>query len=348
MIVINARFLVQHMTGVQRYAFELCKRLPNKIDGLDVVFVTPKQKLKSRLAPGVKIFSFGKFGGQMWEQIDLPIFLKSKGNPLLINLVGIGPVFYSKKIIALHDLAFKHHPEWFSLTFQFAYNLLIPNSIKRSLHIITVSDYVKIDIINTYGINSNKIEVIKASSSKKFQFKSQIKEKIILTVSSIDPRKNLKGVIEAYNMLDTDYKLMIVGSQNKVFSSGDINFEEILNPHIEFTGYVDDNKLVELYNRAEIFVYASFFEGFGIPPLEAQACGCVCVVSNLTSLPEVYKDSVEYCDPYSINSIKNKLDEIIHNSDKKRILRKKGFENIKQYSWDKSTLQLLNLINRIK
>src|SRR5690606_33449013 len=185
MIVINARFLTQKMTGVQRYAFELCDKLPTKINGEDVVFITPNKELKSTLNSNVTITKFGCLDGPLWEQVDLPIFLNKNGKPLLINLVGIGPAFYSNKIMALHDLAFKHHPKWFSYSFRSLYNLLIPISIKNSRRLITVSKYVKTDIIDTYKIDSNKIEVIYASASEKFICNgNQSKEKIILTVSS--------------------------------------------------------------------------------------------------------------------------------------------------------------------
>ena len=347
MIIVNARFLTQKLTGVQRYAYEICKRLPAEVNGHDLIFVVPKTELINHLETKHKVSSIGINKGNLWEQLDLPLFLKKKGNPLLINFVGIAPVFYKNKIMFLYDLAFKHHPEWFSLKFHKTYNLLIPLSLKNSVLIITDSNYVKSDIHKVYGIQNEKIEVIYAAASSLFLNKSLPKEKIILTVSSIDPRKNLDRVVKAFSQLSAGYKLFIVGSKNKTFSNIDlmrINRKD----NIIFTGYLSDEELIELYNKAEIFIYASLFEGFGIPPLEAQACGCPCIVSNVTSLPEVYSDSVEYCKPNSIKSISNAMENLINDVEKRDNLTKKGFDNIKRYSWQLSTNKLIKLLENIQ
>lgn len=344
MIVINARFLTQRVTGVQRFAIEICKRLPKKINEMEIIFVSPKFNFNNE--SNFELVQFGSFKGQLWEQIDLPIFLKKNGNPLLINFVGIAPVFYKRKVMFLYDLAFKHHPEWFSTTFHNLYNILIPISIKNTLLVITDSNYVKEDLQSTYGIKKDKILVLYAATVDNFINKNLDKERIILTVSSIDPRKNLSRVINAFSQINSKYKLVIVGSKNKSFSNVQLN-ENDLNDNIIFTGYLSDEKLIELYNKAEIFIYASLFEGFGIPPLEAQACNTACLVSNVTSLPEVYQDSVEYCDPYSVESIKKGMIKLMNNSSLRNQLRAKGLENVKRFSWDKSTGKFVNILESI-
>ncbi|MCK0161191.1 glycosyltransferase family 4 protein [Allomuricauda sp. F6463D] len=346
MIVINAKFLTQKITGVQRFALELCKRLPRTIQGEEVVFVSPKAEQINVISTDVQPIQFGRLPAILWEQIELPIFLKRNGNPLLINLAGVGPVLYKNKIMALYDLAYEHHPEWFTYSFHKVYSTLIPIGLKNSKRIVTDSNYVKDDIIETYKIEDNKIEVIYAAPSEMFRDKGLKREKFILTVSSIDPRKNLKSVIQAYKQLDTDYKLVIVGKSNHIFSNLDLE-EEMGDSNINFTGYLSDKELIELYNKAEIFIYASFFEGFGMPPLEAQACGCCCIVSNKTSLPEVYQDSVHYCEPTDLESIKSAMKNLIENPELRIQLRDKGFENLKRFSWDNSTEQLKQIIKDI-
>ena len=160
MIVINARFLTQKLTGVQRVAVEICQRLPNQIGERKVVFVAPKTPLIHQLGNDQNILLIGFSKGQLWEQVDLPIFLNKNNNPTLINFVGIAPIFYKNKIMFLYDLSFKHYPEWFSYSFQKLYNLLIPISLKNSRKIITDSYYVKDDIIETYHHVDSKIHVI--------------------------------------------------------------------------------------------------------------------------------------------------------------------------------------------
>lgn len=341
-IIVNTRFLTQPITGVQRFALELCNRLPNRLEGKRIVFVCPKLLKSNKEKINFKVSEIGKFEGNLWEQIDLPFYLKRNGNPLLINLVGIGPVFYSNKITTLHDLAFKHFPEWFSWSFQKSYNLMIPKSLRHSRHIVTVSEYVKLDIHKTYNINLSKIKVIHNATSNKFKNLNLIRENIILTVSSIEPRKNLSRIITAFKSLDTDYKLIIVGKKNSSFA--DTELGEIKDSNIVFTGYLTDEELINIYNKAKIFIYASLFEGFGIPPLEAQACGCSCIVSRITCLPEIYKDSVTYCDPLDVGSIRVALNNLILDKNKRQELQQKGFKNIERFSWNYSAEKLRNLI----
>ena len=117
-----------------------------------------------------------------------------------------------------------------------------------------------------------------------------------------------------------------------------------LHKNVFFTGYLNDNDLINLYNRASIFIYASLFEGFGMPPLEAQACGCPCIVSDKSSLPEIYLDSVEYCNPTSIKSITRKLNYLINNDDRRTELINKGYENITRFGWSLSAKKLASLV----
>ena len=342
MIVINARFLSQKITGVQRYAIEICKRLPKSIKNKKIILVAPKGELinKEELK-FLKIEQFGNFKGHLWEQIDLVNFLKNNNNPILLNFGGIGPAFYRNKITYIHDLAFKYYPENFSYLFQKAYNIFVPISARNALKVLTVSTYVKKDIETHFNINN--LEVIYCSQSNHFKNLSLKREKIILAVSSLDPRKNFNRIINAYEQLDTDYKLYFVGAKSRSFSEININ-KESSNENIIFTGYLNDDDLVKLYNRASIFIYASLFEGFGMPPLEAQACGCPCIVSNNTSLPEVYLDSVEYCEPKSVESIKNKLEFLMNNKERRDDLVKKGYKNTARFSWDISAKKLTSLI----
>ncbi|MGB3150591.1 MAG: glycosyltransferase family 1 protein [Maribacter sp.] len=346
MIVINARFLTQTITGVQRFALEICRHLPNVIADNDVVFVCPKGKKINYLEKNRKVIEIGSLSNNLWEQIELPLFLKKKGNPLLINLVGIGPIAYKNKVLALYDLAFYHHPEWFSFAFRKTYNFLVPISVSNAKHIITDSEYVKFDIHKTYGVDKNNIDVIYAAPSKKFKNLQLNREKIILTVSSIDPRKNLTRIIKAFKGIESDFKLVIVGKSNNSFAKSNIEVESITS-EIEFTGYLSDEALVQLYNKASIFIYGSLFEGFGIPPLEAQACGCSCIVSNSTSLPEVYQNSVRYCDPLSIDSIRNALDCLVKNQEERENLQSLGFKNLKRFDWETSSKKLELIIAKL-
>jgi len=344
MIVINARFLTQKITGVQRYAIEICKCLPEFVNNKKIILVAPSDVLINREElKKYDIIEFGKFKGHLWEQIDLVRFLKKNGNPILVNFGGIGPIYYKNKITYIHDLAFKYFPETFSFVFQKSYNFFVPISVKNSRRVLTVSNYVKKDIENNFKVKN--VDVIYAAHSNQFKNLNLKREKIILAVSSLDPRKNFNRIISAFLQLNTDYKLYFVGAKLKSFSDIKLTKKSAHN-NIIFTGYLNDEELIKLYNRASIFIYASLFEGFGMPPLEAQACGCPCIVSNTTSMPEICNDSVEYCNPLSVRDITNKLYHLINDDKRREEIVAKGFENIKNYSWRNSAEKLLQIIKK--
>lgn len=343
MLIINARFLTQNITGVQRFAIEISKEL-KKIYGERIRFVVPHNILHHDLAHelGAEVIGINK--GHLWEQIDLPLFLKANGSPLLLNLANTAPLFYTNKIVTVYDLAFYHHPEWFSRSFASVYNFLIPRILKNSRRVFTDSEFIRDEIHSVYGIDKTKIDVIYGAPADMFRFSDTIREPFVLAVGSIDPRKNLKPLIESFTQY-SEYRLVIVGQQNRVFASMNL---ESLPENISFTGYVDDDELVALYNKASVFVYPSLYEGFGIPPLEAQACGCPVVCSNVASLPEVGGDSVMYCDPYDKADIYQKIATLMREDTLRETLRQKGYENIKRFSWEQSAKKMMEAMERVK
>lgn len=278
----------------------------------------------------------------LWEQIDLINYLNSQNSPLILNLINTAPIFYKNKISTIHDLAFKIYPEFFSKSFSLLYNFLIPRVLKSSKKIFTVSEYSKSSIVNEYRINPNQIYVIYNSVSSKFKpQKDNSNKKYILSVGSIEPRKNLNALIKAFNLLNRDdLKLIIVGEKNRVFKDEEIK----LNKNIEFSGYVSDNELNRLYSNAICFCYLSIFEGFGIPPLEAQACEIPILISNTSSLPEVFADSALYANPFDIEDIKDKIELLVDDKSLQKELIEKGKNNLKRFSWQKSAKEVYKVL----
>ncbi|TWY21757.1 glycosyltransferase family 4 protein, partial [Serratia marcescens] len=149
MLYINARFLTQDMTGVQRFAEQISRSL-NTIRG-DVVFLVPDEKFKIEVDPSFELKVIGKKHGHLWEQIDLPKYLKSIGSPPLLNLCSTAPLFYRNQIVTHHDITYKRYPESFSRQFRYIYNLIIPIMLKNSRKIITVSEFSKGEIAKAFN-----------------------------------------------------------------------------------------------------------------------------------------------------------------------------------------------------
>jgi len=354
-IYIAARFLTQPITGVQRFGIEICKELKYIESKYKFEIISPYNIISYDEFKELNAKIIGKFKGSIWDQLDLFIYLIKKKNPLLICLANSSSILYRNKIITIHDIIHLKYPtnKWYKRY----YKIIFPLMIKTSKHIITVSEFSRDEIHKYYNINKNKISVIYNGVSKEFKPcpKKEISEKYILGLSSIAYHKNFKALIKAFiKIKNKKIKLYIVGENNKKiygYTSSDLyNYiEKDFKERIKFLGRVSEKELIKLYSNSICFVYPSLYEGFGIPPLEAQACGCPVLLSNIKVFKEVYKDSVIYFDPYDENDIANKIELIIENTEIKNELINKGFENARKYTWEKAARKLLEVIeNNIK
>lgn len=336
------------MTGVQRYASELCLSIKELFP--DTIFVSHDGILHNELAEKLDAKIFGILRGHLWEQLELPKYLKTKGKPLLLNLANTAPLFYCNKISTVHDIAYERYPKSFSWKFRVLYQRMIPIILRNSRHIFTVSEFSKSEISDFYNVSDKDITVIYNAVSEAFRpIKTKFDDRFILAVSSLNYQKNFHSLIKAFNQLKlNDIKLYLIGGINRSFQDPSLLKEIESNKNIHFLGRVSDKELVEYYSAAQLFVYPSLYEGFGIPPLEAQACGCPCVISSVASLPEVGNDSVIYCDPYDISSIADSIYAVLKDNQLRADLISKGFENIKLFNWKTSAKRILEIVEEHK
>ncbi|HGE8353993.1 MULTISPECIES: glycosyltransferase family 4 protein [Serratia] len=351
-IYINGRFLTQELTGVQRFAEEISRHL-QKIRN-DIVILCPPNIDQSRIAQLDNVEIIGKNTGHIWEQYDLPIYLRAKGGSLLVNLSNTAPVFYKNKLVTHHDITYKRYPNSYSLKFKLFYNSIIPVILKTSRALITVSDFSKGEICEAYNYDPKKTHVIYNSTSNKFSPKinDENSESYFLAVSSSNFHKNFHGLIKAFEKMSNEQgvQLKIIGGWNKNFSNPELDsiLENGDSKGIVFLGRVSDEELVKLYSNALAFIFPSFYEGFGIPPLEAQACGCPVASSNRASLPEVLSDSVLYFSPDNEAEIITTMELLIASQSIRNDLIERGYKNVKRFSWDNSATKLNNLIRGLE
>lgn len=345
---VNARFLTQAITGVQRYSLEISLQLKQLMP--TIRFVAPGNIVHPELARQLDVQIIGSRTGHAWEQIDLPQFLRRNGSPLLINLANTAPLLYGNKISTLHDVAFERFPENFSWKFRLAYQLATPWNIKRSLKVLTVSHFSKQEICAIYNTPPDKVVVIPNAVSSSFQPRAAAStERYLLAVSSLNQQKNFHGLIDAFSLLEQNsHELYIVGSLNKNFADPGLVRKIESDSRIKLLGRVSDEQLISLYSGAAAFVYPSFYEGFGLPPLEAQACGCPVIAANAASLPEVCGDSALYCSPHDVRDIADKIDQLIADPELAQSLRERGTRNITRYSWKTSATSLLQVIREFQ
>jgi glycosyltransferase involved in cell wall biosynthesis len=346
-IYINARFLTQPITGVQRFAIELSLRL-KQIDP-SIEFVCPKDILHHDIRDKLNAKIIGNKTRFFWEQIDLPLYLKKQGSPLLINF-DLAPAYYKNKIVTLHDITRIRYPQSYSLWLRVLWYFLIPTILKRSLSLITVSEFSKREILNYYKYIPSPIHIVHNAIGEGFKTNAEIRDDkcppYLLTVSSPAYHKNQARMIRAFVNIHASRQinldLVIIGESFRGMAkkSDDINCSSF----IRFGGRIDDDELVRLYQGAEAFIFPSLYEGFGIPPLEAQACGCPVIASNAASMPEVLEDSVLYFNPNNIHEMQKAINTIISDRQLRESLIRKGFSNVSRFSWDISAQKLYQII----
>lgn len=347
MFVVNGRFLTQKPTGVHRYAFEICNQLAEF--GVDFYVAVPKE-INPDYKINFKTVQCGELNGHLWEQISLPKYLKQEGRPLLLSFSGCGPLNYSNQIITIHDVSHERHPEWFSKNYCRFYGYMMPRIGKKAHAIITVSEFSKKEIIETLNLPSEKIHVINCSipsyhTTENDPISGNSDEKYILSVSSMDPRKNFIRLVEAFNKIkDKSVKLYIIGMQFKAFNTPDM--EKLNQENVILTGYLDDDSLRKMYKNALFSVYPSLYEGFGIPPLESMSYGCPVITSDIPALREVSGEAALYANPLDIADMSLKMDLLIRDTELRNKLSEKGREQVAKYSWSKSTRQVLDLVKQ--
>ncbi len=270
-----------------------------------------------------------------------------------------------KTVVTFHDLSFEKYPEFYSAGKNYWHFSMSPEKqAKKADRIIAVSQSTKDDLVELYKINPNKIKVIYSGvnevSSIKYQVsrESEVRKKYnlpknyVLYLGTLEPRKNIIGLIKAFELLKKSYKLQATSYKLVIAGAKGWLYEDIfkaansssVKDDIIFTGFVDDEDKPALYNCAELFVYPSFYEGFGFPPLEAMKYGVPVITSNFSSLPEAVGDAAIIVNPYNLDELAEAIQMVLTDDNLKNILIKKGFEQVKKFSWQKCAEETLEVL----
>ena len=277
----------------------------------------------------------------------------------------IPPTLNKIIILTIHDLAFIRFPQFNFDWFTKKYTKEVKRNARLAKIIIADSKSTKDDIIKFFKIDPAKVKVVYLASDSQFKKlanqekdkkvlkKYGIDKKYILSAGTIEPRKNYPTLIKAFNYIkhnnnDFNYRLVIVGRTG--WKSEATYRERELSPYkddILFIGRVSDKDLVQIYNQAEIFVYPSFFEGFGLPPLEAMSCGLPVIASDSSSLKEVVGDAGILVPPEDYREISRQILYILKNEKIKKKLKEKSLKQAQKFSWEKTARKTLNIYNEI-
>ncbi|MBD3360932.1 glycosyltransferase [Candidatus Peregrinibacteria bacterium] len=267
-----------------------------------------------------------------------------------------------KKIIAVHDLVTFYFPDTHNKKAVLIERLYLKKALKKADRILASSKNTKKDILEKFKINPEKIKVIYCAAGENFKplkkdslkpviEKTNLPKNFFLAVGTLIPRKNYPNLLKAFVQIHEkfpDYHLIIVGNKgwdyDEIYKIIQKNY---LNKYVHLLGYLSEKSLINLYNLAKALVFPSFYEGFGIPPLEAMKCGCLVIASFTSSIPEVVDEAGILINPENPTEIAGAMAQLITDEDLCEKFRNLGFIQSKKFSWDLSSERLLEIINSI-
>ncbi len=290
----------------------------------------------------------------LWEQFVLPFALKKEKINLLHALAFAGPQLIAVPwIVTVYDLSFRHYPASFPRANRLYLEWAVRNAVRRATRVIAISESTKRDLIAAYGIPAGRVRVIYCGRSQHFSPAADIGElerwraaqgapaKFILHVGTLEPRKNTAQIIRAFARAKRAAKLpqqlVLIGARGWKYDGVDRAIEaEGIARDVIFAGYVPPEQLPNWYRAADAFIYPSLYEGFGLPPLEAMACGTPVITSNVSSLPEVVGDAALQVNPHDTEMLADALTRVVTDRALAADLRARGLAQAEKFSWQRA------------
>ena len=346
MIYINGRFLSQRITGIQRYAYEICCALQQI--GVACTILAPTDIREEYDLTDLTVEIIDGKGSHWWEQVTLPRYMRRHHDgQLLLSLSGLSPLLYNRNILTIHDISYLLRPRSYSWTYCLYYQLMTPLIAKRAKKILTVSEFSKLELVDKLSIPAQKIEVVYNAVRPAAILPRDTKEKYMLAVGSLMPRKNIKRLLEAYcDMEHPDFDLYIVGGLYATYADAQLS-DYADRKGVRFMGYVQGEALTRLYRNAAAYINPSLYEGFGIPLIEAMQQACPVVAADIPAFHEVCGEAALFFDPLDIRDMQDKMNRIMQDDALRRQLANKGTEQLNLFSWVKSAERIKNIIGNL-
>lgn len=366
-VVVNAHLLSRQggyrSAGVHQYIYHLLRHLRNTGGGLRyTVLVSQGVSL-----PDPTLISLqSRWPTQrvavrvLWEQLVQPQVLRRVGADLVHGPVFVGPVFSPcPVVITVHDLSFMCFPHLFRRANRFYLTVLTRSSARRARRVIAVSDHAAREVTRLLSVPPDRIDVVYhgvdpvfrpllASDIAAFRQRRGLPERFVLFVGTLEPRKNLVRLVEAFARIhDGRVGLVLAGGKGWLCDEVFARVEALdLKGKVVFPGYVTNEELPLWYNAATVLAYPSVYEGFGLPVLEAQACGTPVLTSNVSSLPEAAGDAAVMVDPYDVEALAGGLDRLLADAALRHQLRERGLAHARQFSWPRAAQETARVYRR--
>ncbi|MGH7508221.1 MAG: glycosyltransferase family 4 protein [Gemmatimonadales bacterium] len=293
----------------------------------------------------------GRTRGQLWEQFELPVHARTG---FLLNFANTAPLAMRRQCVTIHDASVFAVPAAYSPAFRAWYQVLLPILGRRVARVLTVSAFSRNELSRWARIPSERISVVHGAGehilsippdSRVFEQHRIGGRPYLLAVGSSSPHKNLRGIVQSLKFVARDdFDVVVAGGRNlRVFGSDETSSDG----RIRAIGYVTDGQLRALYERAACLVFPSLYEGFGLPPLEAMACGCAVITSDTTSLPEVCGDAALYCDPSDPRDIAAQISAVLTRPDLAAELRVRAVARSRLFRWKATARAVMKVVEDI-
>ncbi len=361
---VDAHAIGRHLTGNEVYIRSLLRSFP-EIDRRSEFVAYISEPGVANLLPerfDVRHVSANPYSRLGW---DLARLIR-EDRPDLIHVQYTAPLFTRIPIVVtVHDVSFIEHPEYFTALRRAQLRLTVARSVKQAAHIITVSEFSRDAILRTYDVPSEKVSAIPNAANPEFRVigreraqkavhnRLRFDAPFVLSVGDLQPRKNQIGLIAAFSKLLTSHPqlkhhLVLTGKETwftpKVREAArSCGFAS----RIHFTGFVSDGELMELYNACDCFVFPSFYEGFGLPILEAMACGRAVACSNTSAMPEVADGAGILFNPHQIEEIARALRDVLLDAELRGRMERLGLQRAATFTWKKSARATLDVYTKV-
>jgi glycosyltransferase involved in cell wall biosynthesis len=361
---VDAHAIGRHLTGNEVYIRSLLRSFP-EVDRRSEFVAYISEPEAANLLP--ERFDIRRVSANPYSRLgwDLARLIR-EDRPNLIHVQYTAPLFTKvPMVVTVHDVSFIEHPEYFTPLRRAQLRFTVARTVKQAAHIITVSEFSRDAILRTYDIPAEKVSAIPNAANPEFRAigreraRNAVHERLrfdapfVLSVGDLQPRKNQIGLISAFSRLLTDqahlkHHLVLAGKETwftpKVREAArSCGFAS----RIHFTGFVSDGELMELYNACDCFVFPSFYEGFGLPILEAMACGRAVACSNTSAMPEVADGAGILFNPHQIEEIARALKDILLDAELRSRMERLGLQRAATFTWKKSARATLDIYTKV-
>ena len=370
-IAINTRLLLKNrLEGIGWFTFETLKRIVEQHPEHEYIFLFDRKPhpdfifSKSVKPVVLKPQARHPFLWYIWFNYSVSSFLRRNKVDLFISPDGYIPTSCKVPTLnVIHDINFHHYPKGLPLLTRAYYKHFFPVYAKKSTHIVTVSHYSKNDLIESYGIEPSKISVVYNGANSTFAPINEEQQKLVrqkytngnpyfVFVGALNPRKNVDRLLRAFNQFkettNNEHKLVIVGEPMFMTKSIEQTLKAMKhNSSVVFTGRLQVDELSKVVAAATALTFVPYFEGFGIPLVEAMYCHVPIIASNVTSMPEVAGDAAYYVNPFDINQIAEAMEQLVSSNKLLKSLTEKAIERKTLFSWDKTASEFYKCIENL-